>query len=154
MLYTFLLNGRVSEWLLYNAKWVIFSYIMTRTSYIRWNDNDIRFVLDRHASLDFYSASSPKQHSVGRHITLLRHIIPIPSQPVFTLSHQCCMTSRKATSINFMVFGKTRSELEPTIYCIWGEHANHYTTDDVKSTMTRVCTSLYTTNYVVNPFNM
>ena len=53
-----------------------------------------------------------------------------------------------------MVFGKTWSELEPTIYCIWGENANHYTTDDVKSTMTRVCTSLYTTNYVVNPFNM
>jgi hypothetical protein len=24
------------------------SYIMTRTSYIQWNDGDVRFVLDQH----------------------------------------------------------------------------------------------------------
>ena len=32
-----------------------FSYIVTRISYIRWNDNDILFVLDQHSQLDFYS---------------------------------------------------------------------------------------------------
>jgi hypothetical protein len=36
--------------------------------------------------LDFYSASSLKQQSVGRHVALLEHIMPIPSQPVFTLT--------------------------------------------------------------------
>jgi hypothetical protein len=32
---------------------------------------------------------------------------------------------------NFIVFGLTRSMLEPTIYRTRGEHANHYTTDAV-----------------------
>jgi hypothetical protein len=40
---------------------------------------DITMVLDQHAELDFYSASSLKQQSVGRHVTPLRHIILIPS---------------------------------------------------------------------------
>jgi len=38
-----------------------FSYIMARTSYIWWYDNDVRFTLDEHAYLDLYSASSLKQ---------------------------------------------------------------------------------------------
>jgi hypothetical protein len=44
------------------------------------------FVLDQHAELDFYSASSLKQQSAGRHVAPLGHIILIPSQPVFALS--------------------------------------------------------------------
>ena len=35
------------------------------------------------------------------------------------------MLSREATHTNFKVFGLTWSELEPTIYCTRGEHANH-----------------------------
>jgi hypothetical protein len=35
--------------------------------------------------LAFYSGSSLKQQSAGRHVTLLGHIILIPSQPVFAL---------------------------------------------------------------------
>ena len=46
----------------------------------------VRFVLDQHAELDFYSASSLKQQSTDRHVALLGHIILIPSQPVFALS--------------------------------------------------------------------
>jgi len=38
----------------------------------------ICFVLDQHAKLDFYSASSMKQQSAGRHVAPLGHII-IPS---------------------------------------------------------------------------
>ena len=57
-----------------------FSYIMARTSYIQWNDGDVRSVLDQHAELDFYIASSLKQQSVGRHVAPLGHIILIPSQ--------------------------------------------------------------------------
>ena len=30
---------------------------------------------------------------------------------------------------NFIIFGLTRSGLEPTISRTWGEYANHYTTD-------------------------
>ena len=42
-------------------------------------DSDIRFELDKHT---FYSASSLKQHSVGRCVVLVGHIL-VPSQPVF-----------------------------------------------------------------------
>ena len=47
---------------------------------------EVHFVLDKHAYLDFYSAISLKQQSAGRHVVLLRHIILIPSQPVFVLT--------------------------------------------------------------------
>ena len=48
---------------------------------------------------------------------------PLP----FLLNDAC----GKATNTNFIVFGLTRSGLEPTIYCTQDEHANHYTTDAV-----------------------
>jgi len=38
------------------------------------------------ALLDFYSASSLKEQSAGRHVAPFGHIILIPSQPVFALS--------------------------------------------------------------------
>jgi predicted alpha/beta hydrolase len=64
-----------------------FSYIMARTSYFQWNDDDdVSFVLDQQAELDFYSASSLKQQSVDRHVAPLGHIILIASQTVFALS--------------------------------------------------------------------
>ena len=59
---------------------------MARTSYFQWDDDEVRFVLDQHAELDFYSASSLKQPSMGRHVAPLGHIIVTPSQPVFALS--------------------------------------------------------------------
>ena len=37
----------------------------------------------------------------------------------------------KALNTNFIVFDLTRPELNPTIYHILDEHANHYTTDVV-----------------------
>jgi hypothetical protein len=47
-----------------------------------FNDDEVHFVLDQHAELDFYSASSLKQQSVDKHAAPLGHIILIPSQPV------------------------------------------------------------------------
>jgi hypothetical protein len=41
----------------------------------QWDDDEVRFVLDQHAELDFYSASSQKQQSTGRHVAPLGHII-------------------------------------------------------------------------------
>jgi hypothetical protein len=52
----------------------------------QWNDDEVRFVLDEHAELDLYRASSLKQQSADRHVTPLGHIILIPSQPVFACS--------------------------------------------------------------------
>ena len=58
-------------------------------SAISWREqvnDEIRFDLDQHAELDFYSASSLKQQSADRHVAPLGHIILIPSQPVFAIS--------------------------------------------------------------------
>ena len=63
-----------------------FSYIMTRTSNIQWNYDEVRFLLDQHAKLDLYSASSLKQQFVDRQVTTLKHTILILSQPVFALT--------------------------------------------------------------------
>ena len=52
----------------------------------QWDDDEVRFVLDQHAELDFNSVNSLKQQSVGRHVAPLGHNILIPSQPVFALS--------------------------------------------------------------------
>ena len=92
------------------------------------NDDD---VLDQHTELDFYSASSLKQQSAERHVALLGHIILIPSQPVFSLSPQCCVLSGEAANTNLIVFGLFRPGQERTIYRTRGEHANNYTTDMV-----------------------
>jgi hypothetical protein len=52
----------------------------------QWDNNDILFVLDQHAELNFYSASSLKQQSMDRHVVQLWHIILILSKPVVALS--------------------------------------------------------------------
>ena len=49
----------------------------------QWDDDEVCFVLDQHAELDFYSDSSLKQQSAGRHVAPLGHIILIS---VFALS--------------------------------------------------------------------
>jgi hypothetical protein len=53
------------------------------------DDDEVRFVLDEHTELDFYSASSLKQQSTNRHVAPLGHIILIQSQPVFALNPAC-----------------------------------------------------------------
>jgi hypothetical protein len=45
------------------------------------------------------------------------------------IEHFRIMNLIEKTNTNFIVFGLTRSGLEPTIYRTRGEHANHYTTD-------------------------
>ena len=60
------------------------------------NYDEVRFVLDQHAELDLYSASSLKQQFTGRHVAPLGHIILIPSKPVFALTiihHRCGRTT-------------------------------------------------------------
>jgi hypothetical protein len=49
----------------------------------QWDDCEVRFVLDQHIVLDFYSASSLKQQSAGKHVAPLGYIVLIPGQPVF-----------------------------------------------------------------------
>ena len=51
----------------------------------QWDDDDVRYLLEQHALLHFYSASSMKQQIVDRQVASLRHIILIPSQPAIAL---------------------------------------------------------------------
>ncbi len=62
---------------------------------------------------------------VGRYVALLGHIILISSQPIFALIFQCFMLCGEATYTNF-IFSLAQLGLEPMIYFIHGEHANHY----------------------------
>jgi hypothetical protein len=45
----------VSEWLLFNVKWEIFSPAISWWEKItfQWDDDDVHFVLDQHAYLDY-----------------------------------------------------------------------------------------------------
>ena len=90
----------------------VFTYIMARTSYIQWNDDNLHFVQDKQFEtlfeLDFRRASPLKQQSACRHVAPLGHIILIP---------------REETNTNFIMFSLTRPELEPTIYHTRGKHA-------------------------------
>ena len=77
-----------SEWVIVvQRQFSNFSTISWREQVnFQWDDDEVRVVLDKHAEFDFYSASSLKQQSAGRHVAPLGHIILIQSQPVFALS--------------------------------------------------------------------
>ena len=72
----------MSEWLLFNANSAISWWEQVK---FQWDDDEVCFVLDQNAGLDFYSASSLKQQSMGRHVAPLGHNTLIPNQPVFAL---------------------------------------------------------------------
>ena len=81
---------------------------------------------------DFYSASLLKQQSVGRHVSPLRHIIQILSQPVFAHTPQYGLLRKEEANNKFIiVFGLILAELRTTIYRTGGEHAKHSITDAV-----------------------
>jgi hypothetical protein len=62
---------------------VMIDYHTQKTKYILSYDDESRFTLEQHGVLIFYSASSLKQQSIGRHVASLGNIIPISSKPVF-----------------------------------------------------------------------
>jgi hypothetical protein len=116
----------VITWLLFNANSAIFQ-LYHGVNKLVFNEMMMRSAL--YLVGFFHSASSLKQQSADRHVTLLGHIILIQSQPVFALSPQCSMLSGEATNTYFLVFGLTQSGLEPMIYRTGGQHSNHNTTN-------------------------
>ena len=91
----------------------------------QWDDDEVRFVLDQHAYLDLYSASSLKQQSMDRHVAPLGHIILVLSQPVFLLN-AACLVEKQQIPISYLLLWH-----EPTIDRTRGEHTNHYATDAI-----------------------
>ena len=74
---------------------------------MQWDDDEVCFVLDQHAELDFYSAN----------------------QSLLFPPNAACLAQKQ--QIPILVIGMSRLGLEPMIYSIRGEQANHYTTDVV-----------------------
>ena len=109
----------------------VFIYIMAGRSCMQWNDIDIRFVLDQHTQLGFYSASSLKQQSVGRNVAPLRHIIHIiSSQPVFALTSELYFFLAEK-QIKKQEKGNRRGNQEWTIHRNW-QHRVQKTQDEDK----------------------
>ena len=71
---------KVSEWLLFNANSAIVSAISWRDNF-QWDDDEVRFVLDKHDELDCIVLA----HWNNSHVALLGDIILILSQPVFAI---------------------------------------------------------------------
>ena len=68
----------------------------------QWYDDEVRFFLDQHAELDFYSASSLKQQSVGRQVAPLRHhhiLIAITNQSLLFLLNAACLAEKQQIPI-------------------------------------------------------
>jgi len=66
-----------------------FSYIMARPSCFPWDYYDVCFCIRPTLTClvgFFYSTSSLKQQSTGKHVAPLWHIILIPSAPVYALT--------------------------------------------------------------------
>ena len=105
------------------------SYFMARTSCIGWDDDDVRFfLLDQHALLDVYSASSLKQPFA---VCMLLHSDSLSwfrtNQSLLFFLNAVCLTEQKHAPI---WSDRTR-----------GKYANHYTTGTVgvNMTSTRAC---------------
>ena len=84
----FVKRNETSEWVIVALRQLSNSSAISWREQVnfQWDGDEVRFVLDQHAELDLYSASSLTQQSAGRHVAPLGHIILIPSQPVFALS--------------------------------------------------------------------
>ena len=88
---------------------VLFLLAIVLSVLLRYTDSDCPFgiftlrlfVLDQNTLLDLYSSRSPNQHSAGRHVAPLGHIILIQNQPVPLLR---CLHSGEQANTNFIVF--------------------------------------------------
>jgi hypothetical protein len=88
----------------------------------------------------FFSASSLNQQSADRHVAPRSTLSWFQAnQSLLFLLNAACLAEKQHISI--LVFGLTRLGLEPTIYQIQGELANHYTNNAVH----RILISLDTT---------
>ena len=105
-------------------------------SFISWweqinyqqDDDEVCFVLDQHAELEFCSANSPRVDMSLHSDTLFWFRT---NQSLLFLLNAACLAEKQ--QIPILVFGLTWLGLEPTIYCTRGEHTKplHHPTDAV-----------------------
>jgi hypothetical protein len=120
----------LSTWLLFNANTAIFLATSWREQLnFPWDDDEVRFLLDQQVGFCIVVAhwNNSLQIDMLLHSDTLSWFRAIQS----ALSPYCCVLCGEATNTNFIVFGLTRSGLEPMIYRTPDEYANHYSTDAV-----------------------
>ena len=91
------------------------------------DDDDVRFVLDRHVELDVHSASWLQQQSIDSHVYALGELILI--QYLMLPLIVTCLADRD--EMQFLRFDSRG--FEPTMYHTQDENANYYTIDAVSS---------------------
>jgi hypothetical protein len=79
----------VSEWLLFNANSAFIPQLYHGENKLifQLDDDEVRFVLEQHAKLDFYSASSLKH--ADRHVARTHYSDSEPTSLLFLLSTAC-----------------------------------------------------------------
>ena len=111
------------EWVLFIAKWALFSD-MAKAWYIRLYDNNVCFVIYQHPYLDFHSATSLKQPSAVRHVvafdtdTLFR--VLANQSLLFLLNAVCSAEKQQIAKFMSLWFDPTGFEL--TISRTLGEY--------------------------------
>ena len=92
-----------------------FSYIHgVKKKLLMKYDDDVCFLLDPRCVGYLYNTSSLKQHSTGRPVAPLRHIILIPSQTFLFLLLKAALYAENK-QILIILYRLTRPVLEPTI---------------------------------------
>ena len=99
-----------------------FSYMLCYISWreevnFQWDDDEVHFVLDQHAELDFYSSSSLKQQSAGRHVDPLGHIIWFrANQSLLLILNAVCLAENQQIPILLSLVWLDQGS-KPMTYC-------------------------------------
>ena len=114
----------------FNAKLAISQLYHMENKLRFWWDVDDHFVLDQHAEFDFHNT---RNNSLWVDMSLHSHTLFWfwANQSLLLLLSDACLVEKQQIPI-FIAFALTRPTLEPMIYHIQGEHANHYPTNVVQ----------------------
>ena len=120
----FWVNEWVSEWVIVvHRQFSNLSAISWREVNLQWDDDEVRFVLDQHAELDFivlaHWNNSPRVNMPPHADTLFWFRV---NQSLLFLLNAACLVEKQPIPIYCLWFDPTG--LEPTIYRTRGEHAN------------------------------
>ena len=132
-----IMNRCVNEWVIVvKPQFSNFSAISWREQVnFQWDDDEVRFVLDQHAELDFYSSSSLKQQSAGDmslHSDTLFWFRANQSL-LFLLNAACLAEKQQAPILYSLSFDPTGARTHNR-----GEQPHHCATDAIVSMTCRL----------------
>ena len=111
----------INECLLFNTKWLLFQLYRGKNKYTFLWDDYVHFVLDQQSWI--LIVLTRWNNNARTHMSL--HWAHYSAYEPTSL---CLYFLTLYAYINVIVFGLTRSWIEPTTYRTWCEYSNHYTT--------------------------